>query len=278
MLFTRRFAVAATAAAALFCAALPAARADVKIVSTVTVTGVPGTAAPKPMTVTTYYKGDKQRTESPDNITIYDCAKDQQYVLNPQTKTYYVVSVAEAMKAATANNPFLAMVKFDTSVDLKPTDQKKEIAGKQATLYNYTATIKMTMDANPEIGAMLPTITLKGEQWTTEAVTLPANCANMRSAQMLRTMRATMGNGISQIAEKLGEMKGAPLSNKVTVTMKAQAEIPGLPKDPIVTTSEVTGVSEEALSDDLFAVPADYKKVDPPAVPTPGLPGAGAPG
>ncbi|HVK03897.1 MAG TPA: hypothetical protein VM490_10490 [Armatimonadaceae bacterium] len=280
---TRRFSAAKVAAsAALVAASLlcggGVARADVKMVSTTTVSGLPaGQAPPKPMAITTYYKGEMQRTENGDAVTIFDCAKDLQYVLDGKKKTYYVTSMKDAMAAA-ASNPFLAMVKFDTSVDLKPGDKTKEIAGKKASLYNYTAVIKMSMDGSPELAAMLPTITLQGEQWTTEDFALPANCAKMRGGQMLRSMRATLGKGAQDIADKLATMKGSPLSSKVVVTVKANADLPGVPKDPIVTTTEVTSVSEEALADALFAVPADYKKVDPPAAPGPGgFPGAGAP-
>src|SRR4051794_12697918 len=128
-----RTVVALTAAAAVFIGSAGAARADLKIVSTLTSSGN-RSSGPRISTVTTYYKGKWARTETPQNVLIVDNATGKIYSLNPAEKTYNVVSFAEIGK-----NPLIAMMDMKTTVSLKPGGQTKTILGKRTKSYVYTA-------------------------------------------------------------------------------------------------------------------------------------------
>ncbi len=265
----RRLPSVLAAGAALLLVAC-AARADVKIVSEVNVTGLPPQAQAQvkqtfPQTVMTYYKGDMTRTELAGSVVLYDCLGDKLYTLDPAKKTYTIASVQEMMEKA---GPLMAMMKFDTTADVKEGGASKTIAGKPAKNFLFTANIALSMEGTP--AGMLPTTKIVGEQWVTNAVALPANCQRMMAASLARSAGPMLG-GMKPLIEKMATMKGAPLSSKVTVTITAAQPLPGLPTDPIVTTTEVKAISEEALDDALFKIPADYKKVEPtPAPPGPG--------
>jgi hypothetical protein len=286
MQMRNRFRVTATVAVAVLGAA-SLARADVKIVSEVTIKGVPKAAqaqiSDKTTTTTTYYKASKQRTETDKSVTITDLDGDKFYTLDPVKKTYYVMSSKDLEKLA-ADNPMLAMIKMDTTTTVTPSSETKSIAGKTAKKYAYTTVMKMGMEgADESISAMLPTITISGEQWTTEEITLPVDYRKVTQSNFMRSMPPMMAKGIKDMVDKMAEIKGLPLSSVITVTVQPSASAPpqaasAFPKDPIVTTTEVKSIVEGPLDDALFTVPADYKEVKAPASNIPGgLPGAGAP-
>jgi hypothetical protein len=275
----RLYSVAISAVALGVMAAM--ARADVKLISEVKVTGVPAAAsaqgAPdlsKPMLTTTYYKGSKTRVESGNVITITDYETGKVTTLNPDKKTFYTSNIGDAMKAM-ADNPMLAMIKIDATADVKPGGKSKTIAGKPATNYLITSTMKMTMDgAPPEAAAMMPTITMKQEMWTTEALALTGWNPKMLQTNFSKNLPPFLMSGMKPFIEKMSSVKGFQLSSTMTMTFesKSGAAMPGLPKEPIVTTTEVKEISEAPLDDALFTVPGDYKEVQPPTPGTP-LPG-----
>ncbi|MES2462103.1 MAG: hypothetical protein V4671_16075, partial [Armatimonadota bacterium] len=129
------------------------AQADVKIVTETTITGLPdalkssGTAGAidtsKPVTSTVYLKGEKRRTETPVQVTIFDCVADAVYTLNTTDKTYTVSTFAKNAAADTsASNPLLSLLKIETSnVALTPQKTVKTIAGKSATSYTFGMTL-----------------------------------------------------------------------------------------------------------------------------------------
>lgn len=278
---TRSGAVAVMgAAAALLTASM--ARADIKIVSEITITGMPAAArqsAPgvsdKPMTTTVYYKGSKQRTETGNTVQIYDAAADQMYTLDTDKKTYSVISPSKMLEGV-AGNPFLDMMKFDTTASVKAGGATKNIAGKPATNYVYSATIKITMDnLPPEAAGSLPTMEMKGEQWATESLSLPSAFQKAGLNNMARRMPPMMVKGMKPLIDELAKIKGAPLSSRMSMSFIVPPGSPAagsVPKEPIVTTTEVKSISEETLSDSLFEIPTGYKKVEAPK--TPGIPGA----
>jgi hypothetical protein len=262
LLWARTAAIASLAVASAVGAP---ARADVKIVSEVNVSGLPAAAAAQmkgafPQTVTVYYKGEKMRTETAGSpaVTIYDCTADKLYTLDTAKKTYTVASVKGMLDAA---NPMMAMMKFDTTANVKPGGASKVIAGQPAKNYTYMATIKMGMEgASPDMAGMFPTMTMRGEQWTTDAITLPANCQRMMASSFARTA-GPMLKGMKPLIDQMATIKGAPLSSRMTMTLASKQPLPGLPTEPIVTTNETKSISQATLDDALFTVPAGYKEV-----------------
>lgn len=249
-----------------------AAWADVKLVSEVKVAGIPaeaqgaGVGMPQSTSTTAYYKGDKVRTEVKNGpVTIFDAATDKFYTLDPAKKTYTVVGAGEMMNPA-ASNPMLAMLKFEATADVKDGGATKTLAGKEAKNYLVTSTVNMSMEGAPP--GLLPTMKISSEVWTTESIAVPPGYTKMAATAATRAV-GPMAKGMKPLTDKLASLKGMPLLTKQTMTFISEQALPGLPKEPIVTTTEVLSISEDELPDSLFAIPADFKKIDPAAPATP---------
>jgi hypothetical protein len=287
MIFHRLLASRSIVAAGTLLCVVPlsttTARADVKIVSETTVTGLPDTLRTgsdtgnidpkKPIASTVYLKGEKRRTETPVQTTIYDCASDTVYTLNTTDKTYTVSTLAKSVAADTAgSNPLLSLLKIETSgVALTPQKLVKNIAGKSASSYTFGMTLKMR-PADPSLSEMIPNLvtTIKGEQWVSESIAAPAACERMAKSSFMNALpipTALAGTGLKTLSEKMALIKGTPLSSRIEVTIKPgdgkapDVNVLPIPKDPIIVVSEVKSISEDTLADSLFTVPADYKKV-----------------
>jgi len=277
-------ALAATTAAALTIAATTGAHADVKIVAKTAVTGATGAMAQRmgssDLTTTTFYKGAKVRTENGKSVTIYDAATDKLYTLDASAKTYTVTSIRATQDAI---NPMMANMQMETVARVTPGGKTKTIMGKPARNYTWTASIAMKMKngAMPKnsgangLGAAPPaapmmTISLRGEQWTTDAVKLPARPGSTSTSALM----ANLGNrmpGMKPLMTEMAKVKGLPLESTTTQSFSGMA-MPGAPQKPIVTTTKAVSVSEAPLPASLFSVPAGYKMVK---AATPGAMGGG---
>ena len=169
-------AVAAIGAILIALCSAVSARADLKIVSEVTITGMPtmGTVNPdagKPTTQTNYYKGDKFRQESVSSISIFDCGAGQIYTLNPDKKTYTVRAVDDMLNMS--DNPMLAKMKVDVSGDVKPTDKTEMIADRKAKEFLYSIDMQMSMEGMDS--SMFPKMKMSGEQWNTTSLNSLSN-------------------------------------------------------------------------------------------------------
>ncbi len=266
-------ALAATAAT-LTVVAAPAAHADVKIVSKNAVTGASGAMAQRMgsgnSTTTTYYKAAKVRTDNGGGgVTIYDAATDKLYTLNGDTKTYTVASVRAAQDAV---NPAMAMMDITTKAHVAPGGKTKMIMGKPATNYVWTATMAMKMKARamPKnsgangLGAApaqtpMMTLSMRGEQWTTGAVKLPARSGATSTSALMANLGSRMP-GMKPLMTEMSKIKGVPLQSTMTQSFSGMA-MPGAPQTPITITTQAVSVSEAPLPDSLFRVPAGYKLV-----------------
>lgn len=259
-------------AAALLLAA-QTARADMKIVSEMTVQGQPGAqqgGQPQRQTVRTYYKGDKVRTEIPGTVMIYDAAADKLIQLDPARKTYTVNAL---QKMAAQMQPFMARMKFDATGSVRPGGATRTIAGLPARNYRVAMNLRMSMRA-PAAGTGAPTgmpagplLTMKieGEQWASEAVKVPVRVQRMMTTALMRPMGAMMP-GMKSLLEKMAAVKGLPLSSRMTMTMTpGQAMAGAAPRGNTMTAvTEVRSVDRKAvLPAALFAIPAGYRKVEP---------------
>ncbi len=142
--------------------------ADVKIVTTVNVTGTlpqflfgrrlksadpdssaengasSGTYQPHfPLTVTTCYKGKMARIEITDGPTfIYDGAANKVYVLHPDQKTYSPISPQQMFAQENGLPGALpAPIHFDTGLNLQKSDATATFLGQEAARYDLTATL-----------------------------------------------------------------------------------------------------------------------------------------
>ncbi len=279
----RRFSASSSSFVLLFSATTAlgvshSARADVKVVSRVTMTGLSGQMASQmpsgPQSQTTYYKGAKIRTEANDGkqVTIYDAQTKTLTVLNPTKKTYTTVPVS-----AMAQDPRLAMLDIKTTSTVKPGGKTKTIAGKPAKNYVWQATIAMGMKqgAMPPGGASkgaqtpsgtLFSITMNGEQWTTEAVKMPG--ATGKGMLGVLSGPAAAMPGLEPLIAKLSTIKGVPLTSTVRQSFARGAGLSGsgtaLPARTMTTQTDVVSITEANLPATLFAVPAGYTKAAMP--------------
>jgi hypothetical protein len=290
-------------AALLFTLALAgtAARADVKIVSEVDMGAVPfpvPAAAPaagagngKPLVTTSYYKGDRSRVESGGSVIIVTGKADggKTFVLDPVARTYYVQATSGGAGNAAAlseDSPFLSSVRIDGDLKVDSSSSvTKNIAGRVAKLYRLTGNFKIMLGGGDNGGAGFPlaNVTLNGEQWTTETLTVPTLGAAVPGAStFLNAMPPLLAKSDAKLKTQMAAIKGYPLLSAVSVTVTMPKDSPfaemaagAFPTKPITARTEVKQLSEDPLPDDLFAVPAGYKQVEPPAAPA--LPGLGTP-
>jgi hypothetical protein len=271
------------AGAMLLGALASSAWADLKVVQEVTIKGMPEAAKQgnpdieKPQTTTTYYKGDRVRSEQKAGVTITDYKEDKMWTLDTKKKTFYVTKISEAMNAA-ANNPMMEMFKMDIKADVKPGTETKEILGRSAKNVNYSATFLFSMKDGSEspLLAMMPTITIKGEQWVTDSIKVPGDPKQMLQRMNMRGPMAMFGGSMKEFVEKMASIPGYPLMNNMTMEFVFPPSAPPQATQmfgdkPMMTMVEVKSVSEDALDDALFTVPEDYKEVK---APQPGFPGA----
>ncbi|GAB4458118.1 MAG: hypothetical protein OHK0029_18900 [Armatimonadaceae bacterium] len=256
------------------------ARADLKIVTQMKVTGAPEAAQGQvPPTTTTFIKGDRVRVEQGKTITITDYKSNVIVTLDPVKKTYSEMNLNALTDAA--KNPMMAMFKMDVKADVKPTGKTKELLGRTVKEYKYSATVSMSVDPNagedtplpPGIADMLPTVMISGENWVSDTIQFPID-PNKLMSQSMQGMLSMFGAGMKDFQEKMAAIPGYPLETRTLVEVvfppTAPKEMIGETPGPVTTTTTVTSISEEPLPDSLFDIPADYEKVTGPALPIPG--------
>jgi len=266
----RRCGAALILSATLLIGSVAIARADVKIVTRMETSGGFTPEGSGGATTTTYYKGDKVRTEAGDTITLFDGATDKYITIYKTKKTYTTGNLKDTL-AQTSN--LEKQLKITTTMDLKPGGKTRTLAGKPAKNYLWTANISFVAraealkNAENTSGPRGFKMVMKGETWATEAITLSAKTTRLASV-------FSMGNGIAGLkpfTEKLASIQGVPLSFEITQTMTpiaAPNPDPNAPKlRPInmTVTSKVVSISEDPLPDSLFKIPAGYKKMSPVA-------------
>lgn len=237
------------AAALIFLLAV-SAQADVKIVSHLHGMAM-GRALPE-QTQTTYYRGDKMRVDQFGSVVIlYDAKAGKVDILKTSDKTY-TESNANDMPA------FFESMKVEANATVTPTSEHKTIAGLNATKYTISVHVSITKPG----GAPEPT-DMAVDVWTTPDLKSPFQPVHLvRSlGQFVRGISFT---GMPEIAAELNKVKGFPIEQTITLsTIPGMSGMQSNGSGPMVTViSTPDSVSEAPLGDDLFAIPADYKKVD----------------
>lgn len=229
-----------------------AARADLTVVSRVTLTmggrGVPA------QELVTYFKGDRLRSETGSIATIFDTDAGRVIRVDRSRKTYMVLSQKQASKAAGA----LGGLKFETSARVKPGGKTRIVAGRPARNYLTDASLQVRLPGFP---GEPPATRMQIEQWTTNTVPVPA--ATRRVLALASTgISGSLTAGMKPLTEALSRVPGLPLSTRVTM----QSTRPGVPGGSVTSLTEVRSIRTGVLKDDLFRVPRGYRKVDPPRV------------
>jgi hypothetical protein len=226
------------------------AQADVKIVSHVNGTSMGRTQPQK--SITTWYKSDLMRIDTPDMTTIFDAKSGKAITIDHKRKLYSEV--------ADAVNPMTG-VKVDATATVSPTTEVLVIAGKNAHKNLVDLNVTMNMD-----GGFSPKINVHMDLWTTEDLKTAYSPAHLMRvfAPMLKNVLDPAK--VQELSAELSKIKGFPLNNKMTVN-SGQSSGPMMELETVV-----DSISEDPLGDDIFQIPADYKKSEKPIrrMPPPG--------
>jgi hypothetical protein len=260
----------ATAGIAALCIA--PLRADVTINQTTTIEG--GMAAamqgatPK---MVMRIKGTKMRTDmevmGQTNVIIVDVVTKQTTVLDAATKTAHVMS-AQTIPADIAD----AVSKLDVS--FKATGQSRTIEGAQCE--EHTFTVKMNMgdmaaggQMPPEAAAMMKDVhlTVNGSTWIAKSGPGTADYLSLQKAAIAANMSGAMTGlgqqkgGLDKMLSAAANAPGLPYLSEITTTISGSGPMVQMMQQmgAMKITQKVTSVSTDAIPDDMFTVPADYK-------------------
>ena len=207
-------------------------------------------------------QGNKQKMVIDKHTVIYDLDKGKMYVLDPAEKSYFEMDFPPKGQMAA-----MMAQSAPSSMNFKKTDAKpREIAGHKCQDYSG--------------GGHMMT----GEYTVTECFSKDAPGAAEYGAfekNMTSKLKDAGSPGRGEMPE------GVPLAMDSSMKM-GNISIPGMSAEqaakinqmvanrpPIVTKMTVTKVETQKLSDDTFAIPADFKKKDLPS--GPGMMGAARP-
>ena len=286
------YSAAALAAAAVLLPGI--ARADVKLVTDINLTGVPAALVPglgasgikstgAEYTVTTSLKDDKARVDMGSTSLVYNTTTDTLYKLDTKNKTYSLshpkAEGAARVAQAAASSPFAAYAQYVKVNEVKTALDDSGASLTRAGRPAKQATFSVAVSAGPsseDYAAYVPDVALnmKGEQWNARDLSLPAPLQTLvqsTTAQVLSLPAFGEKSSLSPLRDfinRLVSLPGIALYRRADVTITtsgpAAASFPSLAK-PITYSEEVKTISEDTLPDALFAPPADYKQVAAPA-------------
>jgi hypothetical protein len=250
-------------AAALLAAAIPAAADELTIVSKMTRDGG------APATTTSYLSADRARSVAPGGQeSMIDFRTGQMTVIDNSKREYYVITRQdmEQMKARmqeTMNSPEMKRAQ-EQMKNLPPEVQKKM----QGMMGGMTASIDVhkTGTTRTIAGYSCDNWTMsfggfsKTEQCLTTQLPLPAQAwaSYKEFSDGMQSMMASMGpmaKGITEMQEKMREMRGYPLA--LTTTSSVMGHSSSI-------SSEVVEVKKGSIPASAWEVPAGYRKVDSP--------------
>lgn len=234
------------------------ARADVKIVSEQSLTGMEDWGLRSlPIKVTRYFKGDMMREEYQGRniVHIYDSKADKYYTLDRNTQTYAVQTLDEVTNDAAGGLAQLAVI---GDVTVAEGGSTQTIAGKPAKNYSTSANLLIKSERS---GMKVIDVKMQGEQWTTGTIALPStNPRLVRAAYLLSTNAHKL---FKPFYDKVTEIKGLPLSFDQILTFQTMPGITlnGARQGTIEAHGDVQAVSTAVLPDYLFHVPKTFKLV-----------------
>jgi hypothetical protein len=254
--------------------------ADVTVTSTTTVQGpmqaMMGGITPR---MVMRIKGSKTRMDIDAGgqamATIIDLAAKQVVLLRTDQKTATILTPG-AMSPLAGQAP-LAMPKMEVSV--KPTGQSRPIAGVPCDEFTVSMTMSMA-PKGPEAGrgsaeaaAMFKDVRMlmKGSMWVAKSgpgvddyVAFQKAAAKSELAEMLAGAIPGVGSGgLNRMLTGVQDAPGLPYLTELNVSIEGTGPMVEAMKQQgtMKVTSRVTDVSTEAIADDTFSVPADYKVV-----------------
>ena len=250
-------------------------RADLTIVQTMSLEG--GFAAMmggfKPPVMTTRLKGTKARTDidvmDQKLTTIVDVTAKQVTMLNAATKTANIITAGE-MPGVPAGTP---MPQIDVS--FKPTGQTRTIDGVSCDDYALDMTLSLAemtgAQMPPETAAQLKDVKIVLGGTSCIAKNVPgaveyaafqkAAAANALDWVLKGGMPGQQIQGMDKVLAALSSAEGLPYLTELTLTFQGSGPMVDMMKQmgAMKMTQKVTSVTTDAIADDIFTVPADYK-------------------
>lgn len=263
-------------------ASVASAYADVTVKSTLTIAGpmsqMIGGAVPE---TTTRLKGTKSRMDmeigGQRTSIITDAETHQIVTLNHTAKTAQALDSTQAFKMTAA-----AIPSIDAKVE--PTGKTQEIAERTCSEYRYTLTLDMeSLAANMgSAGKPMPPggvdalkgakMIMNGTMWV--AIDGPGVA---EFAQFAKAAAKSMQGGVSPFGGPMAgipgmqglmnvfsQIEGVPMLTEIETSFDGTGPMVDMMKTMggMKITTKVTAISTEPLSDDLFAVPADYTTIE----------------
>jgi hypothetical protein len=274
-----------TTTLAVFAICTAAVRADVTIVQSTTmeggVVGMGGAnVSPK---LTTRVKGMKSRTDvesGPMQVaTITDLTAKQVVILRPDQKTATYVTTPPPSgtgNPAPAAPPKLTLP--DVQVSVKPTGKSQVIDGIKCEEYAFTSSMNMSevggAQLPPEAAAMMKDMKMNmaGSMWVARDVPGAAEYIAFQKAATGSDMAAAVAGasgvnipGMDKMMKAMGEVNGMAYFTEMTMTVEGTGPMADMMKQmgAMKITTRTTSVKTDAIADDAFTVPADYKVIKP---------------
>jgi hypothetical protein len=260
-------------------------RADVTIVQTTTIEGgmaAMGGGAMSP-TMTTRVKGMKSRTEvNAANmmiVTITDLAAKQVTILRPDQKTATVVSTTPpaAGTGAPAGTTPPAVTPPNVESSIKPTGKSQVIDGITCDEYAFTTSMDMSEMGGPqtisaEAAAVMKDmkVNMTGSMWVAKDVPGAGEYIAFQKAAASNDMGSVVAGatgmkmpGMEKVMKAMAGLNGMAYLTEMSMTIEGTGQMADMMKQmgAMKITTRVTSVKTDAIADDQFTVPADYKVV-----------------
>jgi Domain of unknown function (DUF4412) len=215
-------------------------------------------------------KGSKMRSDTTRGnggdmtSTIFDVEAGKMIVLDHKKKEAMVLDTTAIVETMGKGGGSI-----DVKTDLKPTSEKKQVAGYDCTVYDTNVAVTMSPGEGMNIqmvmtGPACLSANAPGkaeyEQFYAAAVAKGFFFTDPRAAKA----QPGMAKAIAEASKKWAEA-GVPLSSTTTVKFDGGGFMTGMMNKMMggPTTTELTKVETAAIADSEFATPADYKVKKP---------------
>jgi hypothetical protein len=238
----------------LFAVCTAAAHADLKLVSSVSVTGKRGTQT---VSAVSYFKGSMVRIDNGPITRITDSKTHKTILINFPKKAYVIPDDAATMKAAAGS---IKQQGLKLSAHIKPTGKSKKIAGRIAHQYVGDLTASGKFPSQP---GSVANVTFSIDEWTTDVSGVKASQADMMGtiSDIIHTLAGV--NGMEQVTRELSKIKGVPLVSKLVGKFTLTTIGGGAPKVRNISYDiEATTATEESLPMSIFQVPKGFVHED----------------
>jgi hypothetical protein len=218
-------------------------------------------------TGTTYIKGNRMRSDAVvrnrTQTTIFDLDAQKMYMFDSRKKQADVWDMA-AFAAEMSKSVDMS----GAQASFQPNGQTKEIAGHTATGYDVEVSMQAGMGGSPD---MAMTVTLTGPVWIVEDAPGADEYASFYSAAVEkgwifsdpRAAKAQPGQAkaMAEMYRQIAEAGGIAYESDVQIKMSGSGPMAAMmaKMGNASFTTVVDSVETGALSDDLFAPPADYQ-------------------